>query len=269
MKHLYKTLQVKIQLHWTYIIISLWIVNIFLYNIALCADVPNTVLEWVTKYDTLDIKPPVPKSFEEWRVKHGLTSPTESWYPIKVRYEYIFDNPKDPALHNVPPSLSVNQVDNNATPSDSTFNLDHPMLSEQLTLKRCRFIDEMNTRTLFILQRINPTLSLDQLDNNSIKKVLHYILETYGKQSEWLFQTVDDVKDPYHEMNLRTQIIQNLISKNKLHIIEYKILVNLATLMMLMNSYHLEQKDNDALTKIINSEFYDQLYNKFINDENV
>lgn len=302
--NLYKTLQVKILLYYFYIVISLWIVNILSYNILLCTDVPNTVTEWVAKYDTVDTTLVESKStpealarwetkskaIAEWKTKHGLTGPVESWYSIKIRYDYFGKDMKNPMLPNVPASLPLSKVDN------TTLSHMYPYLSEDdyLADLRKRFTNlpivafynpegfpvHVSELTIKVLQELITTAEKATIrtavlmgvpkvavPNDILRTVIFEIVHQNQYTSSWVYSTQNDFNNKLttYEMMLASLEIM-LKTPGSYSPFGKIVLTHLETCIILINELTVTN-EMDTYEAKVGSSTYTNLWNK-IRDRN-
>jgi hypothetical protein len=250
----YKDLQIKLLFKWAHITIFLWIVNMFLYNRALCNGIPDSVTEWVQKYEVVE-RDPIQEEADRLGI-WGLVSRRFHDQDIGV---WLEDHP-----HKVPQVNIEPLVDGNTTCENSVANESIVPSQEEEFEAKISYITMVMDHAIAILNTAYPNSNPDDIPDISIKNAAYTALINHGNVSEWTAKTESDVVNDRHASNVYIAIIQSVIDNSEeMTPIETTLLCHLATSMTLVNSASALNIDKTQLEVLFNNEFYDQMLAKF------
>jgi hypothetical protein len=172
---------------------------------------------------------------------------------------------------NLPDNVLEEQPNGNTTCEDAAYNERNPLsedpeldalFSEELTNKRFLFIDTMLEHIDKILHYKYPN-GID-IPEDSIKNTTYIVLQKYGDLSDWMANTEVEIKDPYHEINLRIHVIQQLIENEAVPVTTKHALTHMATCLQMINSAHVLDIPTDKIeSDLLKPECYDELYKRY------
>lgn len=214
-------------------------------------------------------KPPVyAESLIDFLPRNDPNSPYDPFdYPVTLnnaQIPHIWDK-------NLPDNVLDEQPDGNTTCEDAAYNERNPssedpkqdlLLGEDLIKKRFVFIDTMLERIHRILHYEYPN-GID-IPEESIKNTTYIVLQKYGNLSDWMANTEIEIKDQYHEINLRIYLLQQVIENDTVPVSTKHILAHMATCLQMINSAHVLDIPTDKIeSNLLRPECYDELYKRY------
>jgi hypothetical protein len=225
----------------------------------LYAEEPDTVAEWVQKYEPRDLMQEEADRLGIW----GLISKRLHDQEVGV---WLEDMP-----HRAPRETLEPLVDGNTSAEACTNNQPNAQADVELEdpehLKRIAFLDDSIMRVITLLDYAYPNVTnVNEVPDDSIKNVVYVTLTKHGNLSEWLAKTRSDIDNPSHEVNLRQEIIMTILGnpESQLQLLEKKILCHIATCVSFLSAAHVLAVPDEQIKKLIsNSEIYQNTYQKY------
>jgi len=160
--------------------------------------------------------------------------------------------------NNLEDTVKESQPDGNVTCEDAAYN---ERLSEELTNVRVDFIDGIVERVGTILTFTYP--NVENIPDESIKNTTYIILKKHGNLSEWIPHTEEDLKDNYHEANLRLHIIEFALKDDIIPLVQKQILGHLSACIQIMSHAQILNIPEDKIeSNLLDPEYYYKVYYK-------
>lgn len=287
---IYRAIQIGLLMQWTKIVLIIMIINLFMYNPALCAVTSENVSEFV-KQDQYYINEEAER-IGIWELIDLLINDRD----IGV---WLEDMP-----HRTRTSVDEVKIDGNQTCEDAAYNQRGPLptepLSEPITKMEAsqpeqsseesdeslllteeqydqilKDLGHITDKAVSILNVsypavLDPNLPPTDIPDAAIKNAVFNAIMESGNISEWTAKSAAEVMDSKSTANIYLNVIQSVkdMAENPL---EKRLYCHLASSICIVNSVTASvnnaegiQIDFDAqLNACINGDFYNEVYQKF------
>lgn len=275
-----RRIQILLLLNWTYITIGLWIVNIILYNIAHCSDVPETVAEWVAKYDPKDSIEEEVNSLGIIELIHrrqtggdiGVWLEDIPHRASKVTTEPVVDknemHEQDASAEgsDIPSTHLPSEAEGSNIPLTTKIDPNHPLAF--VTEKEYQVIAQYHItimdHAIAILNTAYPDGPVDDIPDASLKNAAYIAVKNHGNQLIYA-QAEADVMNNHHISNVYIAVLQSILNNPELELTpnEMKLLTHMGTCMTLINGANAHHLDDEQLVKLIHAPFYEGTFRQF------